>query len=172
MKKKYLSNKDTTKLCVLALLEAALDSLESVAGQMPDKERGEAAVLVMQTTLAVKRAQGEAYDKPMDQWANGELRRFSYRITALQEVVRDAWEKEVNAIEFLASVLMLVAWMQEHVEEHSTSAGEKLVWGVLHDMASRVYEIFDPDLVAMDAIDRGFKVGEKFQKAMQSVIAA
>lgn len=169
--RKYVSNKDLTKLCVLALLEAALDSLEQAAKAMPPEESGAAAVMVVKTLAVHDRARNALNIPVMEDWDAKTLRRFSRRIAKLQDVVRKSWGPEVNAVEFLASILFLVAWMEEHIRDRSSSREEIDVWDTLHVFVAQVYALFDPDLVAHSEISAGEGIAGSFRAAMYSSIA-
>jgi len=173
MSDQYLSARKMEQVCVLDLVEAALDALVGTVEQIEDTtRRSQAALLATRVAMYKTKARVLVDKRELDEWPSKDLRRYSRAIRNLQDKVRASWPGEtVNAVEFLAAIITQVAIIDENLPRTNQYIPHRLEWGKLHAMMQELYSMFDPDGTRHAEVERGGELGVQMRAVVRGEVA-
>lgn len=147
-------------LCVLDIVGSALDALAKTVEQLDEEQRGAASVLSSKVAQAMNACRNLTDDVPLEFWSTKSLRRYVRSVDKLKVAIRKEWPgSTVNAVVFLAAIIDMVASVDEQLPRSMGYLPHRLEWGRLHSAMYALYCMFDPDLEAVNEINRGCDIG-------------
>ncbi|MBU1039730.1 MAG: hypothetical protein KKF77_01355 [Proteobacteria bacterium] len=152
------------RLCALDLVTGILDSLaETVPSWKSEYLLGHVAPLCCRIAMHRERCfrltvRGEHLDLSADDKASG---RYMRAVEHMKRTITSSWPETVDATAFIAAVLTHVAECEEQLPRSMAYLDHRAEWGALHTLLGELYELFDPELQAVEHIEYGAQVGAR-----------